>query len=73
MEDVKSLLTNICGIGTILCIFAALILFAAGKLSDSLGARGEGMMIGCIIAAAAFAAAGAYISTQNLSITFGGN
>ena len=71
MDELKAMLAGICTVGSILCIFAAIILFAAGKLSDSLGARGEATMIGCIIAAAAFGAAGAYISTQDLSISLG--
>lgn len=45
------------------------MLFAQGKLTDSAGARGEGMMIGCALAAVAFYAAAAFIGTQNLTIS----
>lgn len=66
--DLKSLLSGVATIGAILCTFAAIILFAMGKLSDTQGARGEAMMIGCAMAAVAMAAAAAFINTQSLSI-----
>lgn len=68
MESVNTMLSGICGTASILCVLAAIVLFAAGKVNDTMGARGEAMMISCIIAAAAFAAGGAYIATQDLSI-----
>lgn len=67
--DLNALLT---GIGTVmgtLCGFGALILYAMGKINDTQGGRGEGMMIGLVCAAAACYAAAAYISTANLNIT----
>lgn len=68
MESVNTMLSGICGTASVLCILAAIALFGVGKLNDTMGARGEAMMISCIIAAAAFAAGAAYISTQDLSI-----
>jgi MFS family permease len=67
--DLKGLLSGVATIGAILCTFAAVVLFAMGKLSDTQGARGEAMMIGCAIAAVAFAAAATYINSQNLVIS----
>ena len=67
--DLQSLLSGVATIGGVLCTFAAIVLFAMGKLSDTQGARGEAMMIGCAMAAVAMYAAAAYINTQNLVIS----
>lgn len=67
--NLGGLLQGLANIGGVLCTFATLVLFAQGKLTDSAGARGEGMMVGCALAAVAFFAASVYIGSQNLTIT----
>lgn len=67
--NLPQLLQTVANTGAILCTFAAIVLFAMGKLSDTQGARGEAMMIGCAMAAVAFFAASAYIATQSGSLT----
>ena len=59
--NLGGLLQGLANIGGILCTFATLVLFAQGKLTDSAGARGEGMMIGY--------AAAVFIGTQDLTIS----
>lgn len=67
--NLGGLLQGLANIGGILCTFATLVLFAQGKLTDSAGARGEGMMIGRALAAVAFYAAAVFIGTQDLTIS----
>ena len=70
MSSITSVLSNVCVAAALVCGFAALVLYAMGKLSDTQGARGEAMMIGCIIAAACFTAAAAFINGQAVSSAF---
>ena len=63
-----NMLQGIAGLGAGLCIFAGLVLFAVGKLTDTQGGRGEAVMIGCFMASAAFAAAAAFITTVNFNV-----
>lgn len=69
--SLASLLSGIALAMGVLCAFAALILYAMGKISDTQGGRGEGFMIGCIVASAACFAASAFILSQSdkLNIT----
>jgi hypothetical protein len=66
--DLKGLLASLAGVMAVLFTFAALILYAMGKINDGQGGRGEGMMIGCACAAVACTGAAAWILTQNLTI-----
>lgn len=67
-NDLKTLLAGIATVMGVLCAFAALILYAMGKINDTQGGRGEGMMIGCIVASIACLGAAAFIQSQNLDI-----
>lgn len=66
--SLASLLSGIATAMGILCAFAALILYAMGKISDTQGGRGEGFMIGCIVASAACFGAAAFIQSQSGSL-----
>ena len=66
--NINTLLQNVCTAGGILCTFAAIVLFALGKLTDTQGARGEAMMIGCAMAAVAFGAARVYIQANPVTV-----
>lgn len=69
--DLANLLAGIATAMGVLCAFAALILFAMGKINDTQGGRGEGFMIGCTVASIACFGAAAFIAAQsgNLNIT----
>lgn len=69
LDKLKTTLGNIASAGGFLCIFAALVLFAMGKLGDGNGARGEGMMVGLALAAIAFFAAALFIGGVDFTIT----
>lgn len=62
------ILTNMATMAAGLCVVAGLMLFGMGKLNDSQGGRGEAVMIGCFIAAAAFGAAAVYCGTIDFEI-----
>lgn len=67
--DLKGLLSGIAIVMGVLCTFAALILYGAGKISDqSSGGVGEGKMIACAVAAVACYGAATWILTQDLTI-----
>lgn len=68
LAQLKGTLSNIASAGGFLCIFAALVLFAMGKLGDGNGARGEGMMVGLALAAVAFFAAALFIGNVDFKI-----
>ena len=63
LEKLTGALSTIATAGGILCIFAALVLFALGKVGDGNGARGEGMMVGLALAGVAFFIASVFINT----------
>ena len=67
MDAVKNVLVWIAGAMAVLLGFAALLLFAIGNVTDSSGAKGQGAMITCAIGAVACAAAGVFLSSQNLT------
>ena len=64
---IVQMLTGICALGATLFGLAAIILYGIGRGTNSSGAQGEAMMIGCIIAAAAFSVGAIYI-TANQSV-----
>lgn len=70
MNDIKTLLVGIAGLLGVLCIFAAMIIFARSKLGGE--SQGGGMaeqgLIGCVLGAAAAFAAAAFIQAQNFQI-----
>lgn len=63
MDKLTDALSTIATAGGILCIFAALVLFALSKVGDSGSARGEGAMVGLALAGVAFFIASAFIKT----------
>lgn len=69
--NLNSLLSGICGIMGTLCIIGAAMLYAMGKINDTQGGRGEGMLIGLVCAAAACFAGAAFASTACLNISIG--
>lgn len=70
-SQLRSMLSNIAMAMAVLCAFAALILYAMGKVSDTQGGRGEGFMIGLICASIACLAAAAFIQSQTFNIGIG--
>lgn len=69
--DLKNILSGLALAMASLCFFAALILYAMGKINDTQGGRGEGMLIGLVCACIACLAAAAFIQTQDLNINIG--
>lgn len=68
--DLNSLLFQVASVSGALFLFAALLIGAITRITDSQGGRGEAMMITCIIAAILCGGAAAFIMTQDLSMTF---
>ncbi len=67
--DLKTILSSLAFVMASLFAFAALILYAAGKVSDQAsGGQGEAKLVACVTAAIACTGAGVFITTQNLSI-----
>ena len=67
--DLKTLLSSLALVMGILFTFAALILYAAGKVSDQAsGGQGEAKLVACVTAAIACYGAAGWIMTQNLNI-----
>ncbi len=68
--NLSELLAGIATIIAVICVFAALVLYAMTRFGDQGTGRSEGMLVGFVIGAAAAAAAAVFISTQNLTLTF---
>ena len=64
MYNIAGLLQSIATAAGVLLLFAALILFAMQKLSDTQGGRGEAALTGCVIGAISCGAAAAFIAAN---------